>query len=69
MQARLDAGGAARLARYDLLYFLMALLVLATGLLRLFLGAHSKDFLLAQFNWSPYPQYPTNPNSRNAASR
>ncbi|TJZ73886.1 DUF2214 family protein [Chitiniphilus eburneus] len=40
-------GAAARLARYDLLYFLMAMLVLATGLARLFLGVHGKDFLLA----------------------
>ncbi|UXY17193.1 DUF2214 family protein [Chitiniphilus purpureus] len=39
-------GAAARLARYDLLYFLMAVTVLATGLLRLYLGAHGTAMLL-----------------------
>ncbi|MBM3114637.1 DUF2214 family protein [Jeongeupia naejangsanensis] len=37
---------AARLARYDLIYFLMAMLALATGLGRLFYGVKGADFYL-----------------------
>src|SRR6478735_6373898 len=35
-----------RLSLYDLLYFLSAMVVLATGLLRLFYGAKGVDFYL-----------------------
>lgn len=35
-----------RLSRYDLFYFLSAMIVLATGLLRLFYGAKGVDFLI-----------------------
>lgn len=35
-----------RLSRYDLFYFLSAMIVLATGLMRLFYGAKGVDFLI-----------------------